>query len=163
MKRDWFQIFTNLGVILGLIVLVYQINQSHQQAEAQMVVESIQTSFASYQLVVGENPAPVLAKARSKPAELTFEERVVLDAFNRSVLLDVAMRYWMADIGIWNTDGAWRGLAVSHVNQNLAYPAGREWWSRNRDKSLDGVRALVDEGIQRGDSTTALLAPYTAQ
>jgi hypothetical protein len=163
MKRDWFQIITNLGVIFGLVVLIYQINQSHQQAEAEMVVESIQTSFSAHQHLAGEDPGVVIAKARVNPGELTYEERVIFDAYNRSLLDDIALRFWMADIGIWEEDGRWRGTAISSVGRNLAYPAAREWWRRQRGAFSEDIRYLVDEGIQQGDMTEPLLAPYQAQ
>lgn len=36
-KRDWFQILTNIGVVAGLAILIYELNQSNAYMDAQMV------------------------------------------------------------------------------------------------------------------------------
>ncbi len=44
MKRDWLQIFSNFAIIVGLVIVVYEINQSRQLAYGQMLTDTMPQS-----------------------------------------------------------------------------------------------------------------------
>ena len=41
MKRDWLQILSNLAIIVGLVIVIYELNQSRQLAYGQILTEEL--------------------------------------------------------------------------------------------------------------------------
>ena len=80
MKRDWLQIFSNVAIVVGLFILIYELNQSHKQARALLVNDDYVSVREHLHTLMGENPAAAIAKARLNHESLTEEEKVVLDA-----------------------------------------------------------------------------------
>ena len=59
MKRDWLQITTNIGVVVGLILLIYELNQSRDLTRAQ-VIDSVYGAGVTRNLaLLGESPDDV--------------------------------------------------------------------------------------------------------
>ena len=87
MKRNWAQILSNIALILGLVVLIYEVRQSNLYAESENVSASFAISIAREESVFGENPAGVLAKALEDPEGLSTSEILVVDAYHRQFFL----------------------------------------------------------------------------
>ena len=39
MKRDWLQLFTNIAVVIGVIVLIFEIRQTHFLTRVELISE----------------------------------------------------------------------------------------------------------------------------
>jgi len=74
-------IVANLGVLAGLILLIVELNQNRELAQAEFLV-SRDMSFQSFsEAMIGANPADVWAKSVLSPESLTPGEIKVLDNF----------------------------------------------------------------------------------
>ena len=157
-KRDWFQILTNLGVVLGIAVLVYQVNQANTHTIAQLADANFQMGHATTLTVLGESSAQVVAKAYDDPSTLTLEERVVLDAYHQALFMELEHRNLMAQLGIFKDD--WT-ISASSFATYLAYPAGRIWWSRKRNAVYHSeLRSLIDKAAQGSSNKEKRIQPY---
>ena len=76
----WLMIIGNFGLLVGVILVVIQINQNSELTREQLNY-AVWTDRMNLQLaMMGENPAAAVAKAIEAPSELTVEEAKVLDA-----------------------------------------------------------------------------------
>ena len=162
MKRDWLQIATNIGVIIGLGALVYEINQTDQHALANIAESNYHLTSANLNTQMGENPAAVIAKAMSNPIELTLEERLVLNAHYKQVVFEADLHRTMAAVGIYDSD-SWQQNVQGIALSNLAYPYAREWWSRNRDRFAPELRELIDAVVKDNPNATLERLDYQAE
>ena len=85
----WLTLAANIGVVAGIVLLVYELNQNREMMRAQ-VRNEISDRLVDIQMTVASNPqlADVLYRARAGE-ELTGSERTQF--FNRNVAM---YRYW---------------------------------------------------------------------
>ncbi len=83
---DWIQIITGFAIVLGLILVIWELNQGRQIAVAQQV-ESGFDHFANQLLTqMGEDPAGSIAKACDEPDSLTTRDMIVLSAYHTAIV-----------------------------------------------------------------------------
>ncbi len=63
MKRDWLQLLTNIAVVIGIGVLIYELNQTHLYNRSQVIAIDYQTLTDINLAMVGDNPAGAFAKS----------------------------------------------------------------------------------------------------
>ena len=84
MKRDWIQISTNIAVVIGLIVVIYEVNQTNIHKRAELGTVSFEMHLSRRAASLGDDPSPTLAKAMSDPEELSLSEKVFMDNYNNN-------------------------------------------------------------------------------
>ncbi len=72
--KSWISLLTNIGVLVGLFLLVVELKQNSQQLELQLLFQANQKIFENNRDLAGENIAATFTKAITNPEELTFEE-----------------------------------------------------------------------------------------
>jgi hypothetical protein len=77
----WLTIAGNLGLLIGLALVIVQINQNSDLVREQLFQSRWTDRFDWYIAVMGENPAQALQKAVEAPSELTYSEFVVIRAY----------------------------------------------------------------------------------
>ncbi len=121
----WFQIISNVAIIFGLGLVVYELNQSKQLAWAQFSQEAIQRNTSIQIAMMGEDPREALAKAALHPADLNERDVVALDAYYESIVMG-----W---VGLWfrsrvaDLDAPWRANVADSVQRNFSSEPGRRW------------------------------------
>lgn len=99
MKPDkWIELFTAFAILAGLIVVVWELRQNRDLAEADLATQAYGQIQNHWQGLLGENPSAVVAKACSEPKELSDEEvgvywaHLQMQFFNmhRNVYVDAA-------------------------------------------------------------------------
>lgn len=78
----WLQVGANIGILAGLILVGFQINQNTKIAHADLTARSYELTMQLNRAMMGENPAAALAKAGTDPSSLTDEELIVINNFN---------------------------------------------------------------------------------
>ena len=98
MKRDWLQIGSNVAIVIGLLVVIYELNQNHQHVRAQLLLEDYGNGLAHAGHLLGENPAAAIAVARTDPEKLTEEQKIVVDAHLTYVYRRLSSQSYMHDV-----------------------------------------------------------------
>jgi len=75
---QWFQVGANLGILLGLFFVGFQMRQDHQIAIASFQGDAYSSVNAFQASTMGENPARSYAKSITDPSSLTPEDVEVL-------------------------------------------------------------------------------------
>ncbi len=77
----WLTIIGNLGLLIGVALVIVQINQNSQLVREQIFTTRWTDSLNLHLAMMGDNPAAAVAKAIESPSELTVEETRVLEAY----------------------------------------------------------------------------------
>ena len=142
--KEFTHIFTNIAVIIGIVFVYLELNQNAEFAIGQAIGDSFTMGRDRGAGELGENAAPILAKAMVEPEALTLEERIVVHGHHAMVLDEITYLFhtWNSIFPI--TD--WRIAPKNLIAVHLAYPYGRFWWRQVRDGvPIPEVRELVDE------------------
>ena len=71
---NWLQVAGNFGLLAGLILVGFQINQNTEIARTSLTARSFELAMQMNLSRMGENPEVALAKAATDPESLTDEE-----------------------------------------------------------------------------------------
>ncbi|MCZ6655856.1 MAG: hypothetical protein O7C67_01035 [Gammaproteobacteria bacterium] len=138
---NWMQIFGNLGLLVGLILIALQINQATYLVRSQLVSDQYSDRMAARGAMMGENPADTFAKAVVEPEQLTDAELVVMDAW-----MTREISYWrrvklLTDSGVYPPE-VWQQHSTE-VDYALASKFGRTWWTLSRPQYLQNDADFV--------------------
>jgi hypothetical protein len=148
---NWFQIISNVAIIFGLGLVVYELNQSKQLASAQFYIDSVARETSIRIAMMGEDPREALAKAALHPADLNERDVVTLDSYYESIVFGwFNYKQFAQRAGI---DVPWRkNVAVSAQREFSSEPA-RRWlraWAAGMDDTLGGMELaeIVEMAVQ---------------
>ena len=65
--NNWFQIISNIAIIFGLSLVVYELNQSKQLALVQFINDDFDRLTATQLVMMSDDPREALAKAALRP------------------------------------------------------------------------------------------------
>ena len=123
--RDWFQIVSNVAIIVGLGLVIYELNQSKQLAHAQLTENTIDRMTAGQLALMGEDPRSAIARAALHPHDLDERDAVTLDAFYRTVTMGWSSYSRTAEIG--NLDRDYEGIVRAQARMYFTSDPGRRW------------------------------------
>ena len=124
-------IVTNFAIILGLILVIYELNQTHTQSRAQLNMDDYSNLIGHRNSLMGENPAEAIAKAMSDPESLSDAEKIIVDAHFRSLYQQLSSQSYMAQIGLY--EESWRDVAPVVVKEFFNYPYAVQWWTNFKE------------------------------
>ena len=122
---NWFQIVTNIAIIFGLGLVVYELNQSKQIASGQFIRDNLARETSIRLAMMGEDPREALAKAALHPSDLNERDVVALDAYYESIVIgwfNFRLSSQSADI-----DVPWQENVASSVQSQFSSEPARRW------------------------------------
>ena len=85
MKTDlvnrWLTLLANVGVMLGLVLVAYQIRQDVELTKVQLFSDATSSRKEWNQAMLGSDPMIVVMKSIENPSDLTLAELHVMDAY----------------------------------------------------------------------------------
>ena len=78
---NWLQTIGTIGLLIGVVLVIVQINQNSQLVREQIYQQRLSDRYAWRHAMLGENPAVALEKAILKPTEVTLADHIVIDAY----------------------------------------------------------------------------------
>ncbi|MEM7099000.1 MAG: hypothetical protein AAF541_12135 [Pseudomonadota bacterium] len=146
MNRDWAQILTNVAIIGGLVLLIYELNQSRDLVRAQ-VVDSVYGAAVTRNLaLLGESPERAIAKSYFQPEHITESEAVVLSQFYTALLVS-----WLRnkdERGAGYFEAAYEQVITSEAYFLNTVP-GRIWWNSVKSVQDPQLRLAVDRALAK--------------
>ena len=122
---NWFQIISNVAIIVGLGLVAYELNQSKQLASGEFVRDNVARETSIRLAMMGEDPREALAKAALHPADLNERDVVTLDAYYETIIIgwfNLRLSSQIADI-----DAPWRENIATSVQRHFSTEPGRRW------------------------------------
>ncbi len=124
---NWFQVGASLAVVFSIGLLVFELEQQRELAQAQFIVEAQGLRMATDVAVLGEEMGSVLSRACFTPETLTEDDLIKLDMYFTLRLAGIATLLDAETLGgaerpTWN-----RRLKTDFV-KIWGYEIGQAWW-----------------------------------
>jgi hypothetical protein len=145
---NWFQIISNVAIIVGLGLVIYELNQAKQLARAQFVIDNSGHLTNVRIATMGEDPRAALAKAALHPADLNESDAVALDAFYDSITLGWASLRMSSQIA--DLDAPWQAVVADLARRHFGSEPGRRWlqvWAAEFDDTF-GMKELAQIAVK---------------
>ncbi len=138
---DYLGVLGNLGLILGLFLVGYQIKQTNDLAKAQMTNEAYALSLAADLAIIGEQGPEVLAKADYQSSDLSDQDILVLERLFRVLIGQQMRNAYMREVGLTATSEHF-GASDLAFDFNSAF--GRMYWDFSKN-DLNLTRSFIAE------------------
>ena len=123
---SWIQLATGIAVLIGLGLVIWELQQVKILARAQLTSDSAAINNSIHTAMLGEKAAATLAKACVNPEELTLHEAKILDSYyfaNANLLARLALH---SDRDGIYPEGYWKEN-MFYLSPILESQYGREW------------------------------------
>ena len=102
----WLQIAANIGILVGLIAVWFQMRQEHELAAVELKSDSYRQIYEWQLTLMGDDPSRSLAKLHAAPETLTEYDVTVLNAYINSELWMARRMSYLEENGLYDDD--WR-------------------------------------------------------
>jgi hypothetical protein len=145
----WLTLVANIGILIGLVLVVVQIRQSTRLARTTHLTQGSDVANQIWASVAGNRVGDVLEKSVECPEELTYSDFMALDAFLFTSINMFYREYRLAQEGLYSqTD--WHRMVDTYVNWYLANPFARAWWDEEGKAFFpDEFVAYVEERLDK--------------
>ncbi len=144
---SWLQITANIGILGGLILVGFQLQQNSEILKAQMLSAESRSVIDQEMQIIGEEGATAWVSAMSDPSNVSPEHHRIMEAIYWSTIESWRHTEQLANSDLVDVD------PLSRVTQEAAFyfgnTYGRAWWAVRRDGALisDELKKIVDEEI----------------
>lgn len=146
--NNWLQIAANLGLLIGLLLVVVQLEQNAQLLKTQLLYEESQRQIELETKVVGEEGARVWAKSLLSPADLSLEEQRIMEALLWSYVEQLRAARMLSELGLLS-DAEWRTRVDGESAFFLGNPYARAWWETFSDSNATLPAEVIDAVNER--------------
>ena len=98
------QLITALAVVVGVFLVIYELQLTREMTYAQMVQDRIGNSIQETTNVYGENVADALEKACYNPEAISGSDAIILESYFENKLWEVYRAYALVNIGKFDTE-----------------------------------------------------------
>jgi hypothetical protein len=123
---DWLQILGNLGLVVGLVLVGFQLKQNSEILKTQVLMDESRRSVDQEWTIVGEEGARVWAKSIATPTELSLEEKRIMEAILWTVVENWLSVYRLDEQGLVEVD--WESRISDESVFWFGNTYGRGWW-----------------------------------
>lgn len=146
--NDWLQLIAAIGVLIGLLLVAYELRQEHELVRAQLVSETFAATQELRSSFQNPNVTRACVTAYTSPETLTIEEQVILDEYFANVIAVVVGRNMaMVDQGLFDAVYMDNNARIA-ARVIFASDYGREWWAVRREKYVSVLRDFIDEAAK---------------
>ncbi len=144
-SRDWFQIMSNVAIIIGLGLVIYELNQSKQLVVAQMAQDYVDRLADQKLALLGDDPRQAFARAALHPAELNASDAVALATFYEVLVLNWSVQHRTGEI--LGVDRGWKESMTGEIRHHFSTAPGRRWLMAWIDEAPagEGVADMLKE------------------
>ena len=104
---NWLQIGANIGILAGLILVGFQMQQNTDLLELQLIESGTQRTNDWFNHKMGEEFAQVWEKHMLEPENMTLRELYIVDQYYQSLIVGWLDAYRLAESGLVDA-GDWR-------------------------------------------------------
>ncbi len=153
MKTDnlnrWLSLVANVGVMLGLVLVAFQIRQDVELTKIQLFSDATSSRKEWNQAMLGSDPMNVVMKSIENPSELTLAELHVMDAYLVGAVNELRRLEMLEAAGL-NVNVEVEGLHHFFFGTKFA----KAWYEEFRDPDYlpyyydEQIRAMDDNWIE---------------
>ncbi len=124
---NWIQVGASLAVVVSIGLLVFELQQQRELAQAQFIIDANAIRMASDIAVLGEDMGEVMARACFKPDSLTESDLTKLDLYFLLRLGGVNTIYEAETLG-GAVNPTWDRRLRFEFARIWRFEVGRTWW-----------------------------------
>ncbi len=125
--KSWVTLLANVGLLAGMMLVAYEINQNSQLARMALVNEGNVASNQFWANLMGENPAQVIGMALECPEAMSYSDFFAMDAYLFTGMNLLYRNYELAKEGIF-TEEDWQEQVEGYTSWYIGNQFGRAWW-----------------------------------
>ena len=155
--NDWLQVIANLGIVIGIVLVLVQMNQNEDLLRAN-ILNQYHDSYTSYEAsFAGENLPAIWEKSLLEPENLSLAEMRALEAVTFVPLLRWINLYRQSKAGILG-DLDWKEEVQMDATWYFDNTYARAWWENFANQMHDSgylpdeVFELVEKGLNDPES-----------
>ena len=137
------QIATSLAVIIGLVLVVLELQQSRELARHQLVQGVLTGAQSEFMTRYGDDVVKSMAAACSTPSDLSSEDAFAMDALSSYHAYYIAKTKVLGDLGLGVHD--WIDEAHIQVGFITGFPQGKSWLKGYVSRDPEIMAFLRDE------------------
>ncbi len=145
---DWVQVITGLAVVIGLVLVVYELRQTRDMVHHDMVNAGIAMRSEQMTSFTGENPAAAWVKGCLDPEKMTPEDVAVLYETISTLHLDAERVLMMEELGFNEFDNV--AFARSYMERFLGFRLGMAEYQLYPENFRDDIRQIVEQILAEG-------------
>ena len=142
----WLSLVANIGVMLGLVLVAFQIRQDVELTKIQLFSDATSSRKEWNQAMLGSDPMNVVMKSIENPSELTLAELHVMDAYLVGAINELRRLELLEAAGL-DVNIEVEGLHYFFFGSRFA----KAWYEEFRDP--DYLPYYYDEQIRGMDDT----------
>ena len=146
----WLTLAANIGVIVGLLLLVAEIRQNSNISEMAFYMDRRAQANQLNEYTLDLGVSEILRKAVMEPDELTLAEIEVFGSYLTLRLNSWRVTYVQEELGFREPGSADRYLGLT-IQFTFGNPAALAWWRLNRDGFPAELRESVDAALENVD------------
>ena len=127
---DWIQVVTGLTVIVGVALVVWELNQTRDLVQTQITQDTMTDYSQDNTARYGEGASIALYRACLEPENLQPQDFFILDAYFRNQISRILRLKMPTDIAGYEAN--WRRVATYIMDSVLQFPMGKAWLSNYR-------------------------------
>ena len=144
MNKNWWQIISNTAILVGLVVVIVELDRNRQHVRAELLHADFTDILAHQFALMGENPAEAIALASANPEHLDDAQKIVVDAHLRALFVRLDSYCYIADrTGVY-VDQACLSAVPRILKTYFNYEYAREWWGSEREMPRPWAKDLYD-------------------
>lgn len=139
---NWLQILSNIGVIIGILLVFQQMRQNEQLTRLE-IINSYYQDYMEYEATLSDAKVQAFAKALQSPNDLTLSDMRHLESTTFVPLNRWINLYRLAKAGLIE-DQMWQEQVRTDVGFYFANAYGLAWWHRMADLDNIGNIGMTD-------------------
>ena len=151
---SWLQITANIGIIGGLILVGFQLQQNSDILRAQMMNAESRSVIDQELQFIGEEGAKAWVSAMSDPENVSPEHHRIMEAVYWSAIESWRHTEELYDLDLVEIDPHFR--VADEAPWYFGNTYGRAWWTVRREGNplSDELKIVIDEAISRSPNQT---------
>lgn len=147
--NSWLGLGANVGVVIGLFLVAFQINQETELAKAQLFSNHTDSRREWNQAMMGENPMEVVAKSIERPHDLTLAELHMMDMYFVAAINELRRLEVLKAAGL-DVGARIEGLQVFYFGSNFAKAWYKEYGGEEELQAVqDKINAVEPDWVVR--------------
>jgi hypothetical protein len=147
----WLTLVANVGILLGLILVILEINQNSQIARASLINEGNNGANQIWSTLMSGSANESIARAVECPAQMSYADYMVFDTYLFASFNNIYRDYQLSQEDLY-TEEEWRTSVEAYAHWYLGNPIGAVWWRKV------GRTFFADEFVDHVDATMANVA-----
>ena len=148
------QILANVGIVVGLMLVGFQMKQNSDLLKTQMLYDESRRIVDFETQMLGDEPSRVWAKSLTDPAGLTLEERRVMESLLWIYAEHIRATHLLSELGLLD-DNEWRSRVQAETGFYYGNSYGLAWWKNYSEDNSSAPQELIDAVNERLANSSA--------